>query len=509
MYATDNTEYTEALTGCTTTLQSINGECPAETNAYTIPTATCISGNPSSISGEGPWTWVCEGINGGTNSSTCTVNKSIDGVCGTANRTYVSTEISYGLDTYCSAGNSSSPPSFPTQGTSSSWTCLGLNGGLEVDCVASREKGDQSAPGAPTMASRTSSSITLNTISGGEYRLGNNSWQSSNVFNGLSPNVSYLFTQRYAESLTQNASLGSLGVSFLTDKANQSAPAAPTMASRTSSSITLNAISNGEYSYNDSSVFFNGATGTYIGLVASLNNKPNWTWTGWVYRLNGNNIYTEGNPSVTFAITSHASGITVASWNANRTSNWTWTTLSGANFNTGEWKYLSLTLENGAVDSGTIKMYFDGQYISSGASQMEYNSSTKYAVFGNNVGYFYGGTQGSGAFSGGLSGIRIYNRALSASEIANLYNGQNITSGLIGYWSMSDGSGTVLTDFSGQGNTGALNGITWASGPRPWQTTTTFSGLKSGNSYLFTQRYKETSTQYVSPSSPTGSFIPQ
>ncbi|OQB08613.1 MAG: hypothetical protein BWY21_01189 [Parcubacteria group bacterium ADurb.Bin216] len=139
LYATDNTEYTEPLTGCSTTLQSINGECPTETNAYTIPTATCISGNPSSISGEGPWVWVCEGINGGANSTTCTVNKSIDGVCGTANRVYYFTATGFGGDTFCSVGDlAQEAPSFPAVNNSISWSCSGTSGGLNTNCTASR-----------------------------------------------------------------------------------------------------------------------------------------------------------------------------------------------------------------------------------------------------------------------------------------------------------------------------------------------------------------------------------
>ncbi|OQB07171.1 MAG: hypothetical protein BWY21_01725 [Parcubacteria group bacterium ADurb.Bin216] len=120
MYATDETEYTEALTGCSTTLQSINGECPAETNAYTIPTATCISGNPSSISGEGPWVWVCEGINGGANSTTCTVNKITDGVCPEIFNSY-NTPVAT-----CVSGN----PGLISGTGPWNWTCSGANGGL-------------------------------------------------------------------------------------------------------------------------------------------------------------------------------------------------------------------------------------------------------------------------------------------------------------------------------------------------------------------------------------------
>ena len=38
-----------------------------------MPTNLCSAGNPSPVSGTGPWTWNCNGINGGT-SSQCTAN---------------------------------------------------------------------------------------------------------------------------------------------------------------------------------------------------------------------------------------------------------------------------------------------------------------------------------------------------------------------------------------------------------------------------------------------------
>jgi hypothetical protein len=43
----------------------------------------------------------------------------------------------------------------------------------------------------------------------------------------------------------------------------------------------------------------------------------------------------------------------------------------------------------------------------------------------------------------------------------------DITSNLVGYWSFNDGTGTVATDFSGNGNTGSVIGApTWINGKR-------------------------------------------
>lgn len=55
-------------------------------------------------------------------------------------------------------------------------------------------------PQAPTIETKSSSSVTLVLIEGMEYSLDGIVWQSSNIFEGLSINVKYTFYQRVAES---------------------------------------------------------------------------------------------------------------------------------------------------------------------------------------------------------------------------------------------------------------------------------------------------------------------
>lgn len=109
-----------------------NGVCGSSNGAnfYAPPsTNLCSTGSPTAVSGSGPFTWTCNGVNGGTNAS-CSANKSIDGVCGTANGVSTPTSPSTGL---CSAGNS-------TAVTNSSytwhWSCNGIYGGTTATCNA-------------------------------------------------------------------------------------------------------------------------------------------------------------------------------------------------------------------------------------------------------------------------------------------------------------------------------------------------------------------------------------
>ncbi len=71
-------------------------------------------------------------------------------------------------------------------------------------------------PTAPTMASATASSITLNTVAGYQYSLGGTYWQDTTTFHGLTAGAAYTFYQRVAETTTTLASAASTGVNFST-----------------------------------------------------------------------------------------------------------------------------------------------------------------------------------------------------------------------------------------------------------------------------------------------------
>jgi hypothetical protein len=68
-------------------------------------------------------------------------------------------------------------------------------------------------------------------------------------------------------------------------------------------------------------------------------------------------------------------------------------------------------------------------------------------------------------FKGRVGGVRVYNRALSASEVADLYNNPYAgpTQGLVLWLPMNEGTGASVADKSGQGNNGTIYGATWVS----------------------------------------------
>ncbi len=69
-----------------------------------------------------------------------------------------------------------------------------------------------SPPAAPTIASSTSNSVTLNAVTGCEYSIDGTNFQKDASFSGLSSGQTYTFYQRFAETDTAYASINSIGL---------------------------------------------------------------------------------------------------------------------------------------------------------------------------------------------------------------------------------------------------------------------------------------------------------
>jgi fibronectin type 3 domain-containing protein len=96
------------------------------------------------------------------------------------------------------------------------------------------------------------------------------------------------------------------------------------------------------------------------------------------------------------------------------------------------------------------------------------------------IGYEY-----AGYWQGRIDDVRIYARALSSSEVSNLYNGINITDGLRGWWHFDEGSGQVVSDSSNYLNNGRLGSTSGSDTNDPaWVE----NGLQSNKSYKWQVR---------------------
>ncbi len=122
-----------------------------------------------------------------------------------------------------------------------------------------------------------------------------------------------------------------------------------------------------------------------------------------------------------------------------------WSTEAGL-VTTGRWYYVVFT-----YDGQERKLYIDGQLKASRKDTGNVNTGGTFNI-GNRNSHLE-------PMDGQVDDIKIYNRALSADEIA-----QNYADGPkpVAYWKMDDLLGTTAVDSSGNGNTGSLtNGPVW------------------------------------------------
>jgi len=138
-----------------------------------------------------------------------------------------------------------------------------------------------------------------------------------------------------------------------------------------------------------------------------------------------------------------------------------WDYLSNTQIVVNQWQYVTVT------DDGTsVSLYINGNYVGGGAS-------SSYAITATaSLGYQYNSAFNVNFF-GSLDETGLWNRALSPTEISNLFYGGDgntypftnplpvpLTVGCKAYWNLNnDGSGGVsLLDSTGNGNTLTNNG---------------------------------------------------
>ncbi|MCX6753647.1 MAG: peptidoglycan-binding protein [Candidatus Nomurabacteria bacterium] len=102
-----------------------------------------------------------------------------------------------------------------------------------------------SAPTAPTLASKTTTNITLNTISGNQFRNGSGSWQDSEIFSGLTASTTYTFTTKVKETATTlESAISAASASIITLEDTQTVPDTETGAVTINDTITEVVITN-------------------------------------------------------------------------------------------------------------------------------------------------------------------------------------------------------------------------------------------------------------------------
>lgn len=111
------------------------------------------------------------------------------------------------------------------------------------------EKKKPQAPAAPTLASKSAYSVTLEAVDGYEYSVGGGVWKTSAHFEGLLPMTEYTFYCRLSETATEYASDRSAPLVVTTPPAPAPKPSAPTVVAYTDTTVTLAYYDGLEYSY--------------------------------------------------------------------------------------------------------------------------------------------------------------------------------------------------------------------------------------------------------------------
>jgi len=107
----------------------------------------------------------------------------------------------------------------------------------------------------------------------------------------------------------------------------------------------------------------------------------------------------------------------------------------------------------------------DGDYIRIFVNGVEKDSTYVGSVSINNVAgreFKFGSVDGGPGLFGFIDEVRVYNRALNADEIQRIYKMSQpkilapTNTGLVGYWSFEEGTGTNVGDMSGNGRNGTF-----------------------------------------------------
>ncbi|MCC8425273.1 LamG domain-containing protein [Mucilaginibacter sp. UR6-11] len=183
---------------------------------------------------------------------------------------------------------------------------------------------------------------------------------------------------------------------------------------------------------------YNASYGSQV--LSKLDSSP----SGWGCSITGN-IYGYGPGRSYFGIGAHGLGNAV----------------SHGTVSTGSWHMVSYVYHNSTYN---MDMYIDGVLDTVRNTGVPTSYSTTNLTIG------YAGASSSYYFTGAMDEIRVYSKALTASNISDLYTAPNPT-GLLAYWSF-DGN---ANDVSGNGNNGTAYNVT---------STTDRNGV-SGNAYAF------------------------
>jgi len=202
---------------------------------------------------------------------------------------------------------------------------------------------------------------------------------------------------------------------------------------------------------------FDGVNDRVITPVdADLDAMPSTTWSGWI-KPNGVSGWQvifgmeDGGWDRFLIIENGGLGLSMGMTNGR------WQT--GISVTAGAWQHVVAIYDNGAM-----RFYYNGEEHTTASNEGSHSSSGTFTIGGNNNG-------NQNLYGGEIDEVAVWNEALTASEITDIYNSGNrlnvssnsgnysSSSNLVGYWRFNDGFGEVASDLSGNGNDGTLTNM--------------------------------------------------
>jgi hypothetical protein len=165
-------------------------------------------------------------------------------------------------------------------------------------------------------------------------------------------------------------------------------------------------------------------------------------------------------------------------------------------FNSTSWKTYGTTIRSeigfyAIVSDGTTqRVYYNGHQLGDdvGITAIDWDSITAMKL-----GSYHAGN--SQFFDGQIAGFKIFNTALTAAQVADLYNNPEkvvptgVADSALKLWlPMMEGAGTTAYDGSGNGNHGTISGATWTHGiGAPVAQTAVIDWNKSSNLFPYSE----------------------
>lgn len=136
------------------------------------------------------------------------------------------------------------------------------------------------------------------------------------------------------------------------------------------------------------------------------------------------------------------------------------------------WQHVVVTYDGSQAASG-VTMYVDGSSVTTSTATDNFSGDATNTVnlqFGERA-------NGTAGLSGDLAHVAIWNKELTAAEVAIIVDRRLYSdTELDGYWPLDEGEGTTVSDYK-QTNDGTINGATWDATSEPPVTDTAGGGV--------------------------------